>query len=474
MNKLIGRIAEIEVLEKVKTSNRAEFVAVYGRRRVGKTYLIKQFFQENFAFYLTGMANASTPLQIGNFVSAYRQYSDLEKNDIPKNWFDAFALLRKLVEAKGTELCVVFLDEMPWLDTPRSNFVMALEHFWNSYGSSKENLKLIACGSAASWMIHKLINNHGGLHNRVTKRIHIQPFTLKETEQFLQAKNINFERYQITELYLILGGIPFYLEEIEAGLSVAQNIDALCFSPTGLMKNEYQNLFRSLFKNAESHEAVINILASKAKGLLRDEIITFAKIPNGGSTTKVLEELEHSGFIRKYLPFKGKIRNSLYQITDPFVLFYHQFMKNSKAEGQGVWLSFMDAANYRTWSGYAFENVCLLHIAAIKKALGINGIYSENSAWRSYNKEENAQIDLLIDRKDNVISVCEIKFSNDEFVITKEYAEKLRKKLRVFKTETKTKKSLFLTLISTYGVQKNAHFLGLVQHSLTLEDLFDQ
>jgi hypothetical protein len=239
------------------------------------------------------------------------------------------------------------------------------------------------------------------------------------------------------------------------------------------MKNEYQNLFKSLFKDAENHEAIINILATKAKGLLRDEIITLAKIPNGGSTTKVLEELEYSGFIRKYLPFQGKVRNSLYQITDPFVLFYHQFMKNTKAEGQGVWLSLMDSANYRTWSGYAFENVCLLHIAAIKKTLGISGIYSENSAWRSYNKEENAQIDLLIDRKDNVISVCEIKFSNDEFVITKEYAEKLKRKLRVFKTESKTKKSLFLTLISTYGVQKNAHFLGLVQNSLSLEDLFE-
>ena len=474
MRKLTGRITEIEVLEKIKTSSRAEFVAVYGRRRVGKTYLIKQFFQENFTFYLTGMANATTPLQIGNFISAYRQYHDLEINEIPTNWFEAFDLLRKLIEAKGTELCVVFLDEMPWLDTPRSNFVMALEYFWNSYSSSKNNLKLITCGSAASWMIHKLINNNGGLHNRVTKRLHIQPFTLKETEQFFQAKNIIFERYQITELYLILGGIPFYLEEIETGLSVAQNIDKLCFSPTGLIRNEYQNLFKSLFKDAQNHEAIINVLATKSKGLVRDEIIKLAKISNGGSSSKVLEELEYSGFIRKYQPFNGKIRNSLYQITDPFVLFYFQFMKNTKTEGEGAWLNQIDSPKYKAWSGYAFENICLLHISAIKKALGINGIYSENSAWRSYNKEENAQIDLLIDRKDNVISVCEMKFCNDEFVITKDYAEKLRKKLNVFKAESKTKKSLFLTIISTYGVQKNAHFLGLVQNSLTIDDLFTQ
>jgi uncharacterized protein len=472
MENLIGRIAEIEVLEQVKTSNRPEFIAVYGRRRVGKTYLIKQFFQEKFTFYLTGMANASTSQQLGNFTSALRQYANNENDTVPANWFEAFDLLKKLIESKGTELCVVFLDEMPWLDTPRSNFVMALEHFWNSYGSSKNNLKLITCGSAASWMIHKLINNHGGLHNRVTKRLHIQPFTLQETAQFFEAKNFNLERYQIVELYSVLGGIPFYLEEVQTGKSPAQSIDKLCFSETGLLRNEYQNLFKSLFKEADKHEAIVNALATKSKGLLRDEIIKLAKIPNGGTTTKILEELEFSGFIRKYLPFKGSQRNCIYQLTDPFVLFHHTFMQNAKAQGEGVWLNLMDTSRYKTWSGYAFENVCLLHISAIKKALGISGIYSENASWRSHDKEENAQIDLLIDRKDNVISVCEMKFSNDEFVITKEYAEKLKKKLRVFKTESKTKKSLFLTMITTFGVQKNSHFLGLVQNSLTLENLF--
>ena len=472
MINFIGRKSEIEILEKIKNSNRAEFVAIYGRRRVGKTYLIKQFFEENFTFYLTGMADATNSLQIGNFISAYRQFSNLENSEFPKDWFEAFGLLRKLIDSKGSELSVVFLDEMPWLDTPRSNFVMALEHFWNSYGSSKTNFKLVTCGSAASWMINKLINNHGGLHNRVTKRLHIQPFTLKETELFFQSKNIPLEHYQIAELYLTLGGIPFYLEEIENGLSVAQNIDKLFFSTTGLLKNEYQNLFKSLFKDAESHEAIINALATKSKGLLRDEIIKLAKISNGGNTSKVLEELEYSGFIRRFQPFNGKLRNSLYQIIDPFVLFYHQFMKDSKAEGEGIWISLANSPNYRTWSGYAFENICLLHISAIKRALGINGIYSENSAWRSNNKEENAQIDLLIDRKDNVISVCEMKFSNEEFIITKDYAEKLRKKLSVFRSESKSKKSLFLTFITTYGVQKNTHFLSLVQNSLTLEDLF--
>lgn len=470
MDKIIGRKEEVSILEKIKTSGKPEFVAVYGRRRVGKTYLIRQFFKHQFTFYLTGMANANTPLQLGNFISAYRELNHLSDERVPKNWFEAFALLKHLIESKGEKLCIVFLDELPWMDTPRSNFVMALEHFWNSYGSSKNNLKLITCGSAASWMINKLINNHGGLHNRVTKRIHIHPFTLDETQQFLQAKNIVLERYQIAELYLILGGIPFYLEEVEEGLSVAQNIDRLCFSETGLFRNEYQNLFKSLFKDSETHQSVVEALAGKLRGLQRDEIIKLAKIPNGGNTTKVLEELESSGFIRKYVPFNNKIRNSLYQLTDPFVLFYHQFMKNTKAVGEGVWMSFVDGSLYKTWTGYAFENLCLLHITAIKKALGINGIYSENASWRS--KENNAQIDLLIDRKDKVITICEMKFSNDEFVITKDYADRLRRKLNVFRTESKTKKSVFLCMITTFGIHTNQYSLGLVQNSLTLEDLF--
>jgi predicted AAA+ superfamily ATPase len=472
MKKIIGRTEEVAVMDRITKSEKAEFIVLYGRRRVGKTYLVKKYYDEKFTFHLTGMADATTHIQLSNFVSAYRQVADLERSEIPKTWFEAFDLLRKLIDSKGKELCVVFLDEMPWLDTPRSKFIMALEHFWNSYGAWKNNLKLIACGSAASWMINKLINNHGGLHNRVTRRLHIKPFTLNETEAFFEFKHIKFERYQIVELYLALGGIPYYLEEIEGGLSVAQNIDKLYFSKTGLLKNEYKNLFRSLFRNADNHEAIVNALATKAKGLLRDEIIKLAGLPNGGNTTKALDELELSGFIRKYEPFKRKSRNSLYQIIDPFVLFHHQFVKDTKAEGDGSWMSFAGTSKYKTWSGYAFENICLIHISSIKKALGINGIYSENSSWRSNNKEENAQIDLLIDRKDGVISVCEMKFSNDEFEVTKEYAEKLKRKMRVFRTESKTKKPLYLTLITTFGSQKNSHYLGLAQNELTLEDLF--
>lgn len=395
----------------------------------------------------------------------------LEKT--PQNWFEAFENLRNLLESNHSELKVVFIDELPWLDTPRANFIAALEYFWNSYGASQKNLKLIVCGSAASWMINKLINNKGGLHNRITKRISLKPFTLKETEQYLKAKGINLERYQILQIYFVMGGIPYYLNEVEMGLSAFQVIDKVCFLESGLLRTEYSNLFSSLFHEATNHTAIIEALSNKAKGLTREEIIKTSKIANGGTITKVLEELEVSGFIKKYLPFDKKIRNSLYQLTDPYCLFYHKFIKGSKAIGENTWINLMDSSVYRAWSGYAFEYVCMSHIDNIKKALGIQGIYSEISSWVSRNSEKGAQIDLLIDRKDNVITVCEIKFSNDEYEITKSYSTNLKNKLSIFKNESKTRKTVFLAMITTMGIKTNQYSLGLVQNAITMDSLFE-
>ena len=473
MKKIIGREIEIETLKKVLESSQPEFVAVYGRRRIGKTYLVKQFFDNQFSFYMTGTANVNMAQQLNNFHSAYNQYSQKPLEKTPKSWFEAFENLRKLLEDSILTTKVVFIDELPWLDTPRANFVSAFEYFWNSYGSSQDNLKLIVCGSAAFWMINKLINNCGGLHNRITKRIALKPFTLKETELFLQSKQIYLERYQILQVYSVMGGIPFYLNEVEMGLSCFQNIDKICFSESGLLKTEYQELFYSLFQEAPSHVAIIEALSRKAKGLTRDEIIKTSKISNGGTISKVLEELEVSGFIKKYVPFDKKIKSSLYQITDPYSLFYHKFIKDSKAVGDNTWINLMSSSKYRDWSGYAFEYVGMSHIENIKKALSIQGVYSEISSWVSRDAEKGTQIDLLIDRKDNVITVCEIKFANDEYEITKSYADDLRNKLNLFKSESKTRKTLFLAMITTFGIKINQYSLGLVQNSITMDALFE-
>lgn len=475
MDNIIGRTEEISVLNGLKISTKSEFVAVYGRRRVGKTYLIRQVFEEQFSFQMTGVADTPANQQLINFHNALTRLSpNNESAPPPKNWFEAFHKLSLVLEQQDTGKKILFFDELPWLDTLQSGFVAALEHFWNAWASARRDILLIVCGSAASWIINQLINNKGGLHNRLTERIILQPFSLAETEAFLQNKGSQYNRYEVIQLYMAMGGIPFYLENIQINRSIPQNIDRLFFSASGLLATEYINLYRSLFSNYERHTAVVEALSLKAKGLTRKEIIYGTKLSDGGTTTKILEELEQSGFIRRYLPFgkgKGK-RDVLYQLTDPFTLFYLTFVRDSKASGEGAWLSQMDSARWHAWSGYTFEYLCRYHIQNIKKALGISGVYTEISAWRSQKSEKGAQIDLIIDRKDRVINICEMKFSVDTYAITKTYAENLQHKLQTFRTETGTKKTLFLTIIAANGLKSNEYSIRLVQDALDMNALF--
>jgi len=327
------------------------------------------------------------------------------------------------------------------------------------------------CGSAASWMIHQLINNKGGLHNRITLKIKLNPFTLKECKEMMLANKIRLDNYQLLQLYMCLGGIPFYWEAIEKGQSATQTIQQLCFDQNGLLRNEYANLFKSLFDKSEKHEKIVDALAQKAQGLSRDEIQQATGISNGGGFTRVLDELEESGFIRKYAPFQRKSRESHYQLSDFFTLFHLRFMSGNTADNENYWLTKIDHPAYRTWSGYAFEQVCLAHTDLLKKALGISGVDTTVSAWRSKQRENGAQIDLVIDRRDHVITICEMKFSINPFTIDKAYDANLRNKIGLFKSETGTSKAVFLTMITTYGLVEN-EYAGNVTNSIDMQSLF--
>jgi AAA+ ATPase superfamily predicted ATPase len=475
-NGIIGRKEELIILDKVFKSPKSEFLVLYGRRRVGKTFLINRVFGPHFSFRITAMSSTTFSGQLVNFMAAYNASvsdSQLLLSEAPKNWFSAFQAIIRLAEADKRPKKVIFFDELPWFDAYGADFLSALEHFWNAWASYRSDILLIGCGSAASWMINQIIHNHGGLHNRITERIALQPFTLSETEAFLQEKGGVFDRFQLLELYMVMGGIPYYLENIQVNRSVAQNIDRMFFSPNGLLRTEYDDLYRSLFKHPGKHLMIVEALAQKSKGLSRKDILAATKLPNGGTSTKVLEELEQSGFIKQYSPFGSNKRESLFQLIDPFTLFYLTFIKDSRAEGEGAWISQMDSAKWHAWSGYAFEYICRAHIQAIKRHLGISGMYTEISNWRTKKSEKGAQIDLIIDRKDHVINICEMKFSIHPFSISKSYAENLKHKLMSFRTESKTTKTLFLTLITTYGVVPNAYSAQCVQESLDMNALFD-
>lgn len=472
-NPMIGRSTETTLLKSLLVSSKSEFVAVYGRRRVGKTFLIRRAFEQGFAFQVTGLANANTEQQLLNFHIALEKMGAHVSEKPAENWLYAFLYLSNHLEKMGEGKKIIFIDELPWFDTKGSGFIQALEHFWNSWASARSDVILITCGSAASWMINKLLNNHGGLHNRVTKRIKVNPFTLQECEAFLRAKNSSLERYQIIQLYMALGGVPFYWDEVDPHQSAAQNIENLCFSENGLLHAEFKNLFTSLFNHSDRHIAVVRAIAQKAMGLTREEIISLSALPNGGTMSALLQELEESGFIRRYVPFGKKMRNSLYQLVDFYTLFYLRFMEGVNEMEENHWLNRIDSPPHRAWSGYAFEQVCLYHVTQIKKALGISGVQTSTSAWRSTTSGSSTQIDLLIDRRDQVINLCEMKYSINEFSIDKKYAEELRNKVGVFKAETGTKKSIFLTLLTTFGVKQNQYSLGLVQRELRMEVLFE-
>ncbi len=342
------------------------------------------------------------------------------------------------------------------------------------YASQRSDLIVVICGSAASWIINKVVNNKGGLHNRITRKIRLLPFTLGETEKYLLSKNIRFDRYQLLQLYMVMGGVPAYLNAIEKGKSAAQNIEKICFGKDGMLNGEFDNLYAALFNRPDRHVQVIEGLARKNKGLTRNEIIKTAKFITGGGITEVLNELTESGFISKVYPFGKKERDSLFRLIDEFSLFYFRFIQHQKSDEKGMWLSKQATPAYTIWGGYSFENICIKHIEKIKQALQIGAVQTNESSWMAEgnSKQDGTQIDLLIDRADHCINICEMKFSLHEFPVEKKYAEELEKKVRIFRESTKTRKTIFLTMVTTYGVKKNQHYNNLVSNEITTWDLF--
>lgn len=469
--KIAGRVSEQRTFQLLSTSTESEFVAVYGRRRVGKTFLVRETFKNRFSFYHTGLANADIQMQLRNFNATLQKYGNIPYPRV-NNWFEAFEQLIHLLETtkqKGKK--TIFLDELPWMDTPRSGFVSALEHFWNSWAVSRGDILLIVCGSATSWMINKLIKNRGGLHNRITRRMLIEPFSLGECEEFYKANRIVMSRHQMIESYMIFGGIPYYLSLMEKSMSLSQNVDSLFFAKNGALTDEFSSLYASLFKHSENHVKIANALSRKNKGLTRAEIIAATKLPDGGGLSKTLEELEQCGFINKYNAFEKKSKNILYRLVDFYTLFYFNFIHNNRYNDEHFWNNFTENAKHRAWSGFAFEQVCMMHLKQIKHKLGITGVLTQVASWQSSKAKDGAQIDLLIDRSDGVINLCEMKYVNTEFAIDHHYDKILRNKKAVFLTETKSRKAIHLTLITTYGVKQNEYW-GNLQSEVKMDDLF--
>ena len=472
MNAIIGRNREKELLTKYLDSDKAEFVIIYGRRRVGKTFLIREFFDNKFDFYFSGVENSTKKEQLENFNIAVNKHANTFFPEV-KSWNRAFDQLRQMLENKKKKgKKIVFIDELPWLDTKGSKFLSAFEYWWNTWASAQKDLFLIGCGSATSWIIKHIIKDKGGLHNRVTRQMSISPFTLAECKEYSKQKKLALDNQTIAEYYMIIGGVAFYWEQIDKTMGLPQNIDEMFFKKDSLLHGEFKQIYKSLFTNSENYIKIITTLSKKRMGLSRSDISDLSGVPNGGNLTKILEELDQCGFIRAYNAFGKKTKDKLYQLVDFFSLFYLTFIENNTDEN--FWTNNFDSSLVTNWQGYSFEQICLWHIPQIKQKLGIAGVSTTYSSWRLIDEETKkltAQIDLVIDRNDRIINICEMKYSDNEYTITKEYNEKLRQRKAIFKDNIKTSKTVHTTMVTTYGVKRNTYWNN-IQSEVTLSDLF--
>jgi len=409
-----------------------------------------------------------------NFGIKLSEYNGSKEPKTPKDWQAAFLQLKNYLNTlEPTEKKVIFIDELPWIYTPRSSFLQLLAHFWNDYLSKKKHFILIVCGSATSWITKKVINDPGGLHNRVTEIIHLHPFTIAETKSFLTSKGLRFSDQEIAKIYMVLGGIPFYLENLRKGESFPVAIERICFSPKGLLHNEYRNLYQALFKNSDLHQSIVAVLAARQYGMTRKELLQELNHPSTGTFQRSLEELMVSDFVIESIPFGKKKRGSFYRLVDEYSIFYHRFIKPNRRFTDGIWLQLSSSQSYKIWTGFAFELLCFKHINVIKKALGISAVYTEISSLRIPATEitDGFQVDLLIDRKDDAINICEVKFYASTFTINKTYYQQLLQKRDRFIQYTGTKKQVFLTFITNHGLTNNAYAREVVDVTLTLEHI---
>ena len=475
---IIGRNVEKHILLDRLHSSDSEFIVVYGRRRIGKTYLIEQVYDQNIRFHLAGEKNADNDQHLALFCKQFKKYTKqvVTAKNKPTTWIEAFELLEIFfTKKKSVKKMVFFFDEIAWLAKDNSDFMIAFSQFWNSWANKRKDIILIVCSSNASWMVKRLIQDKGSLYKRVTQNIRLQQFTLAETELFLKSRKINFLRYQILQLYMVFGGVAFYLKQLRKDFSVEQNIQHLCFVKDALLKDEYEILLESIFDYKINHRLFMDTLAANPSGLSYPELLRKAKVPSGGSASVVLEELTQSGFVKFHVPYQKLKRDGIYRMVDEYCLFHHKFMK-AKSGMSLSWRNITQTNSFKIWAGFAFEAICLkdIHMPAIAKALGISDVSYATNSWYvpAKNKAEGFQIDMLIDRMDKVINVCEIKFTEGKFIMTKNYAAQLKSKIEKFKSTLKNKKYIITTIISVNGIQPNIYTKSLVERSLEIEELF--
>jgi uncharacterized protein len=485
---LVGRKKEINILNQMLNSGKAEFLALYGRRRIGKTYLIREFFKQKdvLFFNATGAKEGTLLEQLTHFTEQLSKifYGNAELK-VGKSWDETFNKLTKALETgvHKNQKIVLFFDELPWMATKNSRLLSALDYYWNQHWSNNSNIKLIICGSSSSWIIRKIIKNKGGLHNRITERMVLEPFNLRDTQQFLEQSGVKLNREQILLIYMAMGGVPYYLSKVKRGLSAAQVIESLAFTKQAFLLEEFEHLFPALFDDGEIYMEIVKQIGRYREGIGQRKLLEkLGKTLLGGGGIKKLRELEEAGFIESFKPLLHRKKGIYYRLLDEYLIFYLQWinpirdtLQNQSLE-PGNWQSIQNTPAWYSWSGYAFEAICYKHLTQIRQKLRIapNAIAG---SWR-FSPRKNpekygAQIDLLFDRKDQAMTICEIKYSIAPYILTKEDVAALNRKVEVFRSRTRIKKQIFLVMVAVAGIKNNYYADDILSGIVTLDDLFE-
>lgn len=477
---IIGRKRELETIDRLYRSDKSEFLAIYGRRRVGKSYLVDEAFRDELAFSVVGTFKKCEDgeetiykkTQLRHFYRSLLDYGLDDSYQEPENWLDAFDLLKKLLISNDRRRKVIFIDELPWLAGPKSSeLIEELGYFWNSWAAKQRDVFLIVCGSATSWMLDNVIRDYGGLHGRLTEKIYLAPFSLAETGAYYRSKGFHMSDYEIALSYMAIGGIPYYMDRMRADRTLNQNINEFYFRNVTI-DQEFRDIYTGLFQSAERYIDIVSSLAGKFYGMTRNELLENTKLKGGGTFTRMMDNLQECGIVRSFSRYGKQRKETIYQLCDFFTLFYLNFVGHKKQRTD--WTSFQRSHEYESWSGRTFELLCSRHIDRIRDALRIKSV-GQDYCWSGQTPDgRNVQVDMVIPSPDERTDyLCEMKFSESRYFVTADYEKNLLDKLDAFRNSKnhKPSHSLLLVMVTTMGLGNSAHN-HIVNAELTLADLF--
>ncbi|MFH1654342.1 MAG: ATP-binding protein [Pseudomonadota bacterium] len=484
----VGRRDEIRRLDEIVERKRASFIVVYGRRRVGKTELIEQYFCNDTVLKFEGIEidkedvrnyDERQKFQIDQSLKRLAKYLDnpLIGKVQCRTWGDFFDILSEVATKQNV---VIYFEEIQWLANYESHFFSELKPFWDDRWRHNEKLKLVICGSSTSFIVGQLLSNKA-IYSRSQEEFHLREFNLMEIRDYLGNKG-----HKETMLaQLTVGGIPEYLGRLKEKGTVLSNLCKNSFRPDAFFSLEKDKIFISSLSRNHNYQKIVEYLG-RCKFATALEITKAIKgdSAGGGSVTRLLEDLSRCGFIKRYTPIHKDDQSKLirYSISDEYLQFYFRFIKPKLTKIQNKsyvenTLQGINKRSFETVMGFNFERWCQKNASLFAKILGFSGVEYESGSFfdaKTQMQEKGFQIDLMYIIKGSKIIICEIKFYDG--LVDNRVCEEVKRKIELFQLSMQRYKNYTYeaVLITTEGVRDSATIQATFDHIITFEDIFDE